>query len=100
MSIDRGISSCSSERLVLPIGNVLMRFYVPVLKRQTEVNNIEDIGFSSQTDEEVIGLDISVYEVFIVEELEPRDHLIRQHENRFYREFPVADIEKIFKRWT
>jgi hypothetical protein len=41
-----------------------------------------------------------VDEVFVVDEFDAPDHLVRQHEDSFHCESPGAEIEKILQTGT
>ena len=45
MRVDTGIPRSPCQRLVLPIGDVLVRLGVTVLLAQSKVNDVEDVGF-------------------------------------------------------
>ena len=61
MGVDGGITDSASQVPVLPIRDVGMAPWVTVPLCQTEVNNIDQISSLTNTHEEVLGLDITVY---------------------------------------
>lgn len=98
---------------------MLFRFRITVLLSHTKVNNVDDIGCFRiwSTDQEVVRFDISVDQVLLVDGLNagelsqelvmhryltPADtnHLLRNHDDRLDREFPVAVVEEIFQTWA
>lgn len=115
MGIDTHVSGSTRERLALPVGNVLLRLGVTVLLGHTEVDNVNNVGTLGawSADQEVIGLDVSVDEVLLVDGLDSRQlqnvrlrrhcqractyHLLGDHDDRLDRELPVAVIEKILQ---
>lgn len=63
--------------LVLPVGNVHRSFRIAVLLRKAEIDHIHQIALFAKTHEEVIGLNIAVYEVLVVNVLNARDLLTK-----------------------
>lgn len=56
MGVDRGVSRCASEILVLAVGNVLPRSHVAVLLCQTEIDQEEFVAVSPDTHEKIVRL--------------------------------------------
>lgn len=50
-------------------------FFPPILLGQAKVNQVQDVGLLAAADEEVIGLDVAVNEVFRVQILDPAQPL-------------------------
>lgn len=71
MCVDASISSCASEILVLPVGDVDMRLGVTELLSQPEVDNIDLIGPLAQSHQKVVGLDIAMDKALAVNVLYP-----------------------------
>lgn len=74
MGVDGHVTGSSRQALALSVGNVLLGLGIPVLLRHTEiddVNYISGLG-SGPADEEVVGLNITVNEVLLVDGLHPR----------------------------
>lgn len=59
-----GIPRSPREILILAICDVLMRLRVAVLFRETKIDYIHEISFLAEAHEKVVGLDITVNEVF------------------------------------
>lgn len=80
----------------------MLRLRVTILLCHTEIDNVNDIrGFGSRaTNEEVVWLDVTIDEMFFVDCLYPRKHLLRNHHNRLDGEPSAAMIKKVFKRGT
>jgi len=74
MGVDTHVTRGSGERLAFPVGNVLLRLGVAVLLGHSEVDNVDNVGALGAwaADEEVVGLDVSVDEVLLVDSLHPR----------------------------
>lgn len=74
MCVDTHVTSGTGKRFALAIGDVLLRLGVSVLLCHTEINNMDDVGGLGRwaTNEEVIGLDITVNEVLLVNRLDAR----------------------------
>ena len=68
MGINTSVSGSTGKIFVLTVGDVLMSFAISILFGQTKIDHIDNIGFFSETEEEVIGLDISVDIVSTVNE--------------------------------
>lgn len=73
--VDGHVSCCSSETLVLPVGNVFFGFGVNVLLGQPKVYDVNDVLLliALPADEEILGLHIPVDEVLGMHVLHPRD---------------------------
>lgn len=73
MGVDTHVSRSSGEGLALPVGNVLLRLRVTVLLRHTKIDDMDDTSSlrSRSADEEVVGLDVPVDEVLLVDGLYP-----------------------------
>jgi len=93
MRVDTGIPRGPCQRLVLPIGDVLVRLGVTVLLAQSKVHNVEDVGFLAQAHEEIFWFDIAVDVAFIVQKLESRDQLVGYHDGGFEGHYAAADVE-------
>lgn len=63
VSVDRGVTSGTSQVLVLPVGDVQMGLRVPVLLGKTEIDNVHLVTTLADAHEEVVGLDVTVDEV-------------------------------------
>jgi len=72
MRVDTHVSSGSGERLALSVGNVLLGLGIAVLLGHSKVYNVDDIGAlgAGAADQEVVGLDIAVDEVLLVDGLD------------------------------
>jgi hypothetical protein len=46
---------------------------------------------------EVVGLDVPVQEVPTMDVIKPFDHLVRQHEDRFYTEVLLTELEQVLQ---
>lgn len=102
MGVDTHVTSSARKRLAFAVGNVLLRLGVTVLLGHTEIDHVDDIRSLGvwPADEEVIGLDITVDQVLLVDGLDAGQHLLGDHDNRLEGESPVAVVEKILERWT
>jgi len=77
--IDGGISGSAGQVFVLSVWDVLSRPVVPIFLRQAEVDEEEFVAVTSNAHQEVIGLDIAVDEVLVVNILYAPNHLVSQH---------------------
>ena len=75
VGVDGGVSGSASEVLALPVGDVLA---VPldVALGQSEVDEEDLVRGLVEADAEVVGLDVPVDEVAVVDVLDPGDHLV------------------------
>jgi len=79
---------------------VLLGLRVAVLLGHAEIDHVNDVGgFGSGTsDQEVIGLDIAVDEILLMNSLHSRKHLLRHHDNGLDGESATAVVEQILQR--
>ena len=66
VGVDRGITSGTRQVLVLSVRDVEMRLRISVLLSKTEIDDVNLVPALADTHQEVIGLDITVNEVFTV----------------------------------
>jgi hypothetical protein len=71
--VDGGVTSSSSEVLVLSVGNVQVCLRVSVLLGQSKVNNVDLVASLSNAHQEIVWLDVSVDEVSRVNVLDSRN---------------------------
>jgi len=74
VGVDAHVTRRSRERLAFPVRDVLLRLGVTVLLGHAEVDNVDNVGAlrARAADEEVVGLDVPVDEVLLVDGLDPR----------------------------
>ena len=72
MGIDGHVSCCSTQTLSLSVWDMLLCFRVSVLFGHSEIDDMNDIrGFSTgTTNKEVVGFDVSVDQVTVVDGLD------------------------------
>ena len=63
MGIDRCIAGCSRKVFILFILNMLMCFGVTVPLGETEIDNVYNMRFLAEAHEEILWLNIPMYEV-------------------------------------
>jgi hypothetical protein len=116
MRVDAHVSSGTRQGLAFPIGNVLLGLGVTVLLGHAKVDNVDDVGAlgARATDEEVIGLDVTIDEVLLVDGLDARKlgcvsawqgvsvccdayHLFGYHDNSLDGELSVAVVEQVLQ---
>ena len=93
MGSNRGISGSSSEILAVLVRNVLT-LTVLIALGQTEVNdeNVVSSGLGA-SDQEVIGLDITMNDTLLVHFLNPLNELRADQQDRFKVELSPACLE-------
>lgn len=71
MGVDAHVTSGTRKRFPFPVWNMLLRLGVTVLLGHTKVDNVDNVGAlrAGATDEEVVGLDVPVDEVLLVDGL-------------------------------
>lgn len=69
MGVDTHVARCTGQRLPLTVWDMLLRFRIPILLGHSKVNDVDYIGGLGvrATDEEVVGLDITVDQVLFVD---------------------------------
>lgn len=72
-------------------------FWVSIPLSETEIDHVYYILLFAMTNQEVIGLHVSVNKMIVVEELEALYHLIGQHHGRLNGEFSFAVVEQILQ---
>jgi hypothetical protein len=115
MRVDTHVASGTRKRFAFPVRDVLLRLGVTVLLGHTKVDNVDNIGAlrARAADKEVIGLDVPVDEVLLVDGLNSRQlilvsirkkrsslqsyHLLCYHDDCLDRELPVAVVEQILQ---
>ena len=83
----------------LPIGNVLTSSVIPKFLGQSVINEEKFVTVSAYSHEKIVGFNVSVDEVFVMNEFNAAYHLVSQHQHRFHGEPSRAEIEQIFQRW-
>lgn len=96
--VDRGVARRASQRLVVPIRDVLPCLGVSVALRETEVNHVDHTGFGVDAHQKIVRLHISVQEVLRVHEFDASNHLLGEHADRFEREAAVAELKEVLDR--
>jgi hypothetical protein len=100
--IDAHISRSSAKTLPFTVRDVLFRLRVTILLSHAKINNVNDIRSlrSGTTNEEVVGFDITVYEIFLVDGLHSGDHLPCGHADGFAGELASTQIEEVLQAGT
>lgn len=97
MRINGGIPGCASQILAVTIRNMLASLGVSEALGKTEINNIDVVLLFADSNEEIVGFDISMQEMSRMYELNALKHLISEHKDGFERKFALAVVEKILK---
>ena len=84
MGVDRGVPSGTSQVLVLSVRDVLPGPGVAVLFGQTKVDHEDLVAVAADAHEEVVGLDVTVDKVLVVDPFDAGDHLVGQHQDRLH----------------
>jgi len=75
MGVDAGVPCRSGKIFVLSVRNVLSGPVVTVLLGQSEIDEEEFVAVTTDAHEEVVGLDVSVDEILVVNVFDSADHL-------------------------
>lgn len=75
MRVDAHVPRRSTQALPLSVGDVLLRLGVAVLLGHPKVDDVHNVGGlgAGTSDEEVVGLDVAVDEVLLVDSLNSRE---------------------------
>lgn len=75
MCVDTHVTSCAAQTLALAVWDVLLGLWVTVLLRHTEIDHMHDICSLGHwpADQEVVGLDVPVDQVLLVDRLHSSD---------------------------
>lgn len=74
-----------------------MRLGIPILLRQTEINNVDLVAPLANPHQEIVRLDVTVDEALGVDVLDTRDELIGEQQHGLEGEFAVAEVEEVFQ---
>ena len=97
MRIERSISRCPRQGLALLHLDMLSCGRVPVRLAQAEIDDMYDVGFPPEPDQEIVRLEVSMQEAPGVQELDPRQHLVDEHEHSLEGELALAVVEEVFE---
>ena len=98
VSVDGSVASRARQVLVLTVRDVKVRLRVPVLLRQTKVDDVDLVAALADAHEEVVGLDVAVDEALSVDILDAGDELVGEQQNRLEGELAVAEVEEVLER--
>lgn len=75
MRVYAHVSRGTTQTLALAVGNVLLRLGIPILLGHTKIDYVNYIGrFGPRaSDEKVVGLDVSVNQILLVDSLDPSE---------------------------
>lgn len=97
MSVETGVASSAGEALVEPDGNVMEIPRVAIPLGQAKVNQINVFLVITKAHHKVIGLDITMDKVLVVDVLDPLDHLVSQHQDSLETKPSVAQVEEVLQ---
>lgn len=99
VGVDTHIARRPRQRLSLPVGDMLLRFGVSVLLGHSEVDDMDDIGRlgGGAADKEVVGLDIAIDQILLVDGLDAGKHLLGDHGDRLDGEATIAVVEEVLQ---
>jgi hypothetical protein len=99
VSVDGGVAGCSGQVLSLSVGNVLaVSLDVPL--GEPEVDEEHLVAGLVVAHAEVVGLDVAVDEVPVVDVLDPGDHLVHQHQHGLQRKLSEGVFKEGFEGFS
>jgi hypothetical protein len=98
--VDGGVTSSTSQVLVLTIRDVQVSLGVTVLLGETEIDNVDLVATLANTHQEIVRLNVTVDKVARVDVLDTGDQLIGKEQDGLQRELAVAEVEQVLKRGT
>jgi hypothetical protein len=74
MCVDAHITGSAGQGFAFAVRNVLLRLGIAVLLGHAEINNMDDVGClgAGTTDKKVVGFDVTIDEVLLVDCLDAR----------------------------
>ena len=97
MRVDAGVPRSPRQVLILTIGYVKTRTRVAILLCETIINKEHFVTLLENAHQEIVWLDVSMNEVFVVKELDTADHLVCQHEYSFHGKATRTEVEQILQ---
>jgi hypothetical protein len=97
VGVDGGITSGTSQVLVLTVRDVEVSLRVAVLLGQAKVNHIDLVAALADAHEEVVRLDITVDKGLGVNVLDTGDELIGKEQDGLQGKLAVAEVEKVLQ---
>lgn len=72
MRVDAHVPRRPAQTLALPVRNVLLRLWVAILLGHAEIHDVNHVGglCARSADQEVVGLDVAIDEVLLVDSLD------------------------------
>jgi hypothetical protein len=98
MGVDGCIACSTRQVLVLTVWDVEMGLGIPVFLRQTEIDHVDLVASLANAHQEVVWLDVAVYEGFGVDVFDAGNELIGEKQHGLERELAVAEVEEVFER--
>ena len=96
MRVDRGIPGGAGKIFTLAVLDVFsVSLDVPL--GESEIEDEDLVGGLVEANAKVIGFDVSVDEVAVVDVLDAGDHLVDQHEDGLQGELPEGLVEERFQ---
>ena len=72
---------------------------IPKLFSQSVIDEEKLVTVLAYSHEKIVRFNVSVDEVFVMNEFNAAYHLVSQHQHRFHGEPSRAEIEQILQRW-
>lgn len=97
MGVETGVAGSAREALIKPDGDVMEIPRIAVPLGQTKVNQIDMLLVISKSHHKVIWLDIAMDKVFVMDVLDPLDHLVSQHQDSLEAKPSMAQVKEILE---
>lgn len=75
MGVDTHVAGCTRQRFSLTIRDMLLGLWITILLGHAKVDDMDNVGGLGirAADEEVVGLDVTVDQIFLVDRLDARE---------------------------
>lgn len=102
MCVDTHVPRGTRQGFALTVGDVLLGLRITVLLSHAKIDDVDDVGSLGgwAADKEVVGLDVTVDQILLVDCLHAREHLLSHHHHSLGGESSVAVIEQILQTGT
>ena len=97
MGVYGGVAGRAGQVLVLSVHDVLACAVVSVLFGEAEINEEHFVAVAPDAHQKVVGLDVPMDEVLVVDEFDARNHLIGEHEYGLHGKAARAKVEQVLQ---
>jgi len=98
VDVHRRVADCAREAFLLDTRDVFCGFKVDVPLRQPKIDDVDAVAAIPNAYQEVVRLDVSVYDATLVHVLQQSHHLLPDHQNSPQAERAAALVELVLQR--